>query len=90
MIKLYGFKVSNYFNMLKFALLEKGIEFKVVEATPSQESEFTAKSPMGKVPCIEVENRFLSETSIILDYLEESSTAPALYPADTFERAKNR
>ena len=90
MIKLYGFRVSNYFNMLKFAMLEKGIEFEEVETKPNQEQEFTAKSPMGKVPCIEVENSFLSETGVILDYLEESNPSPALYPADAFERAKNR
>ena len=47
MIKLYGFPVSNYFNMVKWALLENGIEFEEVHAMPNQESDFTSKSPMG-------------------------------------------
>ncbi len=90
MIKLYGFPVSNYFNMVKWALLEKGIEFEEVHAMPSQESDFTTKSPMGKVPCIEVDDAFLSETGVILDYLEEAYPKTPLYPADPFSRAKVR
>ena len=66
MIKLYGFTVSNYFNMVKMALLEKGIEFDFVDTMPSQENDYLAKSPMGKVPCIETEHGFLSETSVIM------------------------
>ncbi|MDN5401730.1 MAG: glutathione S-transferase, partial [Pseudomonas sp.] len=27
MLKLYGFSVSNYYNMVKLALLEKGLPF---------------------------------------------------------------
>jgi len=65
MIKLYGFPVSNYFNMVKLALLEKGLAFEEVAARPSQEGAYTAKSPMGKVPCIEVAEGFISETGVI-------------------------
>ena len=32
MIKLYGFPVSNYYQMAYFSLLEKGLDFEVVEA----------------------------------------------------------
>ena len=37
MLKLHGFTVSNYFNMVKMALIEKGIEFEFVESMPSQD-----------------------------------------------------
>ena len=40
MIKLYGFAVSNYYNMVKMALIEKGMEFEEVTVRPSQESEY--------------------------------------------------
>ncbi len=90
MIKLYGFRVSNYYNMLKFACLEKGIEFEEIHAMPNQENEFTSKSPMGKVPCIEVDGAYLSETGVILDYLEDISPTPALFPIDAYRKAKAR
>lgn len=90
MTKLYGFAVSNYYNMAKFALLEKGIKFEEVAAMPSQENDYKAKSPMGKVPCLETDQGFLSETNIILEYIEATSANPALLPADAFAAAKVR
>jgi glutathione S-transferase len=90
MIKLYGFTLSNYFNMVKMALLEKGLEFEFVETQASQDQSYLAKSPMGKVPCIETDQGFLSETSVILEYLDEVGSGPALMPGDPYERAKVR
>ena len=90
MLKLHGFSVSNYTNMVKQCLLEKGIEFEQIDARPSQEGEFLAKSPMGKIPCLETADGFLVETSAILDYLEEVYPKPPMYPADPFEKAKAR
>jgi glutathione S-transferase len=90
MLKLHGFVVSNYFNMVKMALIEKGIDFEFVENRPSQEENFLAKSPMGKAPCIETDEGFLSETSVILEYLEERFDGPALMPSEPYARAKVR
>jgi glutathione S-transferase len=90
MLKLYGFTASNYFNMVKMALLEKGIDFEFVESMPSQEEDFLAKSPMGKAPYIETDEGFLSETSVIFEYLEERGDGPSLMPSEPFERAKVR
>lgn len=88
MLKLYGFPISNYFNMVKIALLEKGAEFEHVHTMASQEDDYLNMSPMGKVPCIETEQGFLSETSVIFDYLEDTFPEPAFYPKDPYERAK--
>ncbi len=90
MLKLYGFEVSNYYNMVKFALLEKGLKFEAVAAMPSQESDYKAKSPMGKVPCLETDKGFLSETNVMLEYIEKTTPSPALMPADAFAAAKVR
>ncbi|MGE3772283.1 MAG: glutathione S-transferase family protein [Gammaproteobacteria bacterium] len=90
MIKLHGFAVSNYYNMVKLALLEKQVPFEEVNATPSQEAAYKSKSPMGKIPCLETPQGFLSETSVILEYLEETHPTPALLPTDAYARAKAR
>lgn len=89
-MKLYGVPLSNYFNMVKHAMLEKGLDFEVVEVRPSQEPEFLMKSPMGKVPVLETERGFISETDAILDYLDEAFPQNALFPKDPFARAKVR
>jgi glutathione S-transferase len=89
-LKLYGFPMSNYFNMVKSALLEKGIEFDFVPARPSQDADHLGRSPMGKVPCIETEHGCLSETAVILEYLEDLRPEPRLLPRDPYARAKVR
>lgn len=89
-MKLYGMPLSNYFNMVRHAMLEKGLEFEVVETRPSQEPDFLKKSPMGKVPVLETERGFITETDVILDYLDETWPQNALFPQDPFARAKVR
>ena len=89
-MKLYGFPMSNYYNMVKIALLEKGIAFEEVTTMPNQEPDFLAKSPMGKVPCLETSNGLLTESSAILEYIEEWEDGTALLPTDREERAKVR
>ncbi len=90
MFKLYGFPVSNYYNMVKLTLLEKGFEFEEVITRPSQEDDFLNKSPMGKIPCLEVEEGPLSETNVIFDFLEDLSSDVPLYPENAYQRAKVR
>jgi glutathione S-transferase len=88
MIKVYGFAVSNWYNIIKYALLEKGVEFEEVHALPSQEEAFKLKSPTGKVPFIETEQGFISESMAIIEYLEKLNSGPSLTASTPFEAAK--
>ncbi|CAA0106364.1 Glutathione S-transferase [Zhongshania aliphaticivorans] len=88
MMKLYGFAVSNYFNMVKHALLYKDIAFDEVLMFPGMDPAYNDKSPMGKVPSIDTEHGCLAEASVILNYLENTYTAKPLMPADEWQRAK--
>lgn len=90
MIKLHGFPASNYYNMAKMALMEKGAAHEEVRIYTGQDAEMLAKSPMGKVPFIETSEGFISETSVILDFIEETQGGPSLYPADPQARARVR
>lgn len=90
MIKLYGFSVSNYYNVVKAVLLEKGLEFEEVFTRGSSDEDYRAKSPMGKVPCLVTDDGAISESQVAVDYLEDAYPEPALYPADAFSRAKVR
>ena len=88
MLKLYGFSVSNYYNMVKLALLEKGLPFEEVLFYPGPSPEALAISPRGKVPVLGVEQGFVNETAIILEYIEQSQKGTPLLPSDPFERAQ--
>lgn len=87
-MKLHGVPLSNFYNMAKHALLEKGAPFEEVVTPPSQEPAFLAMSPMGKVPMLETDDGPLTEVPAIMDYLEMKYPAPALYPADPYARAR--
>ena len=88
MFKLYGFSVSNYYNMVKLALLEKGLPFEEVTFYPTQTPESLAISPRGKVPVLGVDAGFINETAIILEYLEQTQKGTPLLPNDPFQRAQ--
>ena len=91
MITLYGFAVSNYFNIVKQALLEKQIPFTEERMLPrSTDEAVLALSPLGKVPFIRTEHGGLCESSVILDYLEAQYPAHPLVPSDAFAAAKVR
>lgn len=88
MLTLYGFDVSNYFNMIKLALAYKGLEYQVVTVYPNQQTEFLGKSPMGKVPALETDDGIIVETNIIMEYLDARYPENPLYPSDPYEQAR--
>jgi len=88
MLKLYGFDVSNYYNMIKLAMALKGIEYEAVTTYPNQTPEYLAISPTGKVPALQTEQGVLVETNVILEYLDEIAPQTPLYPTEPFARAK--
>jgi len=91
MLKLCGFHISNYFNKARIALLEKGIEFELdASCKPSQDAAFIARTPMGKVPFLEVDGGTLIESDVICEYLEDAYPQKPLLPRDPLERARVR
>jgi glutathione S-transferase len=88
MLKLYGFSVSNYYNMVKLALLEKGVPFEEVPFYAGTSPEALAISPRGKVPVLRTEQGFINETAVILEFIEQSQKGTPLLPGDPFERAQ--
>jgi glutathione S-transferase len=87
MLRLHGFPVSNYANMVQFALLEKGLPFEYLLAYPDQSPAFLAMSPRGKVPVLETPDGFINEASVILEYLEDCGEGKPLLPRDPYQRA---
>ena len=91
MITLCGFAVSNYYNKVKLALLEKGVPFtEEYVKTGRKDEEVLADSPLGKVPFIRTEHGPLCESQVILDFIEAKHPNPPLLPADPYQAAKVR
>ena len=91
MLKLCGFHISNYFNKVRIAMLEKGVAFELdPTCKPSQSEQFLARTPMGKVPFVEIDGAQLSESQVICEWLEDAYPQKPLYPRDPLERARVR
>lgn len=92
MITLCGIPLSNYYNKVKLALLEKGIPFTEERVeTHSHDEAVLSCSPLGKVPFLRTPQGALCESQVIVDYIEAAYPGtPRLIPADPFEAAKVR
>jgi glutathione S-transferase len=91
MITLCGFSISNYYNKVKLALLEKGVPFEEERVmTGSKDEAVLAASPLGKIPFIRTPQGALCESQVILDWIEAAYPNPPLVPADPFAAAKVR
>ena len=91
MLTLCGFPLSNYYNKVKLALLEKGVPFTEEHAaTHSSDEAILNASPLGKIPFVRTAQGGLCESQAILDYIEAIQPQPALLPADAFAAAKVR
>ena len=91
MITLCGFSISNYYNKVKLALLEKGVPFEEERVmTGSKDEAVLAASPLGKIPYIRTPQGALCESQVIVDWIEAAYPTPALLPADPFAAAKVR
>jgi len=91
MITLHGSPISNYYNKVKLALLEKGVPFeeKLVDLKDKGEAVLAA-SPLGKIPFLTTPQGSLCESQVILEWLEAVQPEPPLLPRDPFAAAKVR
>ena len=91
MLTLCGFAVSNYYNKVKLALLEKNAPFVEEHVkTGRTDEEVLSCSPLGKIPYIRTPQGSLCESEAILEYIEAAYPNPPLMPADPFAAAKVR
>jgi glutathione S-transferase/RNA polymerase-associated protein len=95
MLTLYDIPLSPFAQKVKIALLEKGLEFDtraVSFADPP--SELAELNPRAEVPILvdrhDGEATAVWDSTIILDYLEDRSPEPTLWPSSPAERARVR
>lgn len=79
-----------YVQRAVISLTEKKVAFRRVDVDLANKPEwFKALSPLGKTPVLRVGETAIFESSVILEYLEETQPAP-LHPADATRRAEHR
>lgn len=89
-LKLISHALCPYVQRAVIALAEKGVPFERIDIDLNNKPDWFLKiSPLGKVPVLQVGDKAVFESAVILEYLEE--TLPnTLHPRDPLTRAEHR
>lgn len=89
-LRLVSFDICPYVQRSTIALEEKGVPYDIEFVDLADKPAwFLEMSPRGKVPVLQVDDTVLFESTVILEYLDETR-APRLHPEDPLARAKDR
>ncbi len=82
MYRLFHVPLSPFCRKVRLVLAEKRIEVELVEERYwERDGDFLRRNPAGKVPILRVDGNHLSESTAIVEYLEELHPDVALMPA---------
>ena len=89
---VHGIPLSPFVRKVRVALLEKGVAHDVNPVVPippaNDAPEFRAVSPLGKIPAYQDGDFAISDSSVILNYLDAAEPNPKLIPDDPKARAR--
>lgn len=84
-MELFYFPVSPYSHKVQLALALKGIECeqkKVLPFLPEERAAYRNMYPLGRIPVLKDGERFIPESSIIVEYLDGLDRGIRLIPSD--------
>ncbi|MEL6646929.1 MAG: glutathione S-transferase family protein [Pseudomonadota bacterium] len=91
MAKLYHVPLSPFCRKVRLVLAEKRIEVELIEERYWEaQPEFLRRNPAGKVPVLRFEDRVMSESTPICEYIEERFPEPPLMPKSADARFEVR
>lgn len=89
-LTLVSFDLCPYVQRAAIVLAEKGIAFTRRDVDLANKPDwFKRISPLGKVPLLLVGDEVLFESSVIVEYIEDTTPSP-LHPSDPLARARHR
>ena len=89
--RLYHVPLSPFCRKVRLTLAEKKIDVELVEERYwEQNPEFLRRNPAGKVPVLKIDDKIMSESIAICEYLDETLPDPPLMPQTPVERQEVR
>ncbi|UJR34290.1 hypothetical protein I4U23_021694 [Adineta vaga] len=96
-LRLYGMRFCPYVQRAKLVLAAKNIPYEEINVNLVEKPEwYLEKNPPGQVPSLEwidrdsKETRFIPESLIVCDYLDETNSQNRLHPTDPYLKTKQR
>ena len=88
MLTLYGFSVSLYVRKVRLVLELKNLAYQHIMAPPSQDPEVLLKSPLGKIPYLTDDDFSISDSSVIVQYLDKKYAQNPVIPQEPHSLAR--
>lgn len=93
-LKLYNFFRNSAGYRVRTALHLKGLDFEYVSidirAGRQHDESFKAVNPLELIPALDHDGRIVTQSSAIIEYLEELHPSPSVLPKDPVLRAQSR
>ena len=87
----YATSLSSYSAKVRIALCVKDLVFQELSPPGGYRSEsYREIAPMGMIPALYVDGQLISESEVILEYLEDRYPDPPMRPQDPLENAQLR
>ena len=85
--RLWSFSSSPFAGRVRVAFAEKAVPYELLEIHPiKRPARLRELNPVNRVPVLEVDGVAIRESSVILEWLEETHPDPPLWPADAAQR----
>ena len=91
-MQLYGAIASPYVARVVMLARIKGVDLPIAGmpgGSPGSD-EYRAINPIAKIPALETDGRYLAESEVICEYVEEVGGGKPGLPSDPFDRATSR
>ncbi|XP_047517316.1 pyrimidodiazepine synthase-like [Pieris napi] len=91
-LRLYNMRYCPYAQRSVLALIAKNVEYEIVNIDLVNKPEWLkSKSPLGKVPALEIADGVcITESLIVSEYVDEVFSQRPLLPKDSLKRAKDK
>ncbi len=88
-LKVHGTILSPWVRRLVAFIEEKGLDYEIITVVPlgDPDPDFLKISPLGKVPVLEFNGRFLPDSLAACTLLETEAPDPRLFPETGWDRA---